>query len=59
MVMLIDQRDDPEVKVPNPKVELSYTYLVVWYVMHCPSLMTVVHALEDSVPFLQKLEHLI
>jgi len=55
--VLIDQNGDPEVKVPNPRVELPYTYLVAWYVMHCPSLMTVVHASEDFVPFLQELEH--
>ena len=42
--VLIDQNNDPEVKVPNPKVELFYTYMMAWYVIHCPSLMTVVHA---------------
>ena len=31
--VLIDQHGNPEVKVPNPKIELSYTYLVVWYVL--------------------------
>jgi len=50
--MLIVRNDDPEVKVHNPRVELPYTYLVAWYVMHCPSLMTVVHVSEDFVPFL-------
>jgi len=54
--VLIDQHGNPEAKVPNPRVELPYTYLVAWYVMHCPSLMTVVHTSEDFVPFLQKLE---
>ena len=43
-------------QVPNPRVELPYTYLVAWHVMHCPSLMTVMYILEDFVPFLQKLE---
>ena len=27
--VLIDQKDDPEVKMLNPRVELPYTYLVV------------------------------
>jgi len=54
--VLIDQYGDPEVKVPNPRVELPYTYLVVWYIMHCPSLVTVAHTSEDFVPFFQKLE---
>jgi len=36
---------------PNPRVELPYTYLVAWYIMHCPSLMMAVHALKDFVPF--------
>ena len=33
----------------NPRIELLYTYLVAWYVMHCPSLMTV--AYTDFKPF--------
>jgi len=48
---LIDQHD-LEVKVPNPRVELPYTYLVAWYIMHCPSLMTATHTSEGFVPFL-------
>ena len=39
--VLIDQHGDPEVKVPNPRVELPYT--TWWHGMHCPSLMMVVH----------------
>ena len=54
--VFIDQHGDPEVKVSNPRVELPYAYLVAWYVMHCPSLMTAAHTSEDFVPFLQKLE---
>jgi len=53
--VLIDQHGDLEVKVPNPRVELSYTYLVAWYVMHCPSLMTAMHTSKDFMPFFQKL----
>ena len=33
---------DPRMKTPNPHIELPYTYLMTWYVMHCPSLMSAV-----------------
>ena len=46
----------PKVKTPNPHVELPYTYLMAWYVMHCPSLMSTVQSSEDSMPFVQRLE---
>jgi len=39
--VLIGQNGDPKIKVPKTRVELPYTYLVAWYVMHYPSLMTV------------------
>ena len=55
--VLVDQNSDPELKMPNPRVKLRYTYLMVWYVMHCPFLMMALQASEDLVPFLQKLEH--
>jgi len=54
--VFIDQNGDPELKVPNLRVELPYTYLVAWYVMHCSSLMKAVQTSEGFVPFLQKLE---
>ena len=54
--MLVDQNGEPKLKVPNPRVELPYTYLVAWYVMHCQSLMLTVQASEGFVPFVQKLE---
>ena len=54
--MLVDQNDDPMLKVLNPRVKLPYTYLVAWYVTHCPSLMTAVQVSEGFEPFVQKLE---
>jgi len=36
---VVDSEGRPEVKTPNPRVGLPYTYLIAWYVMHCPSLM--------------------
>jgi len=46
-----DSNGHPLVKTPSPRVELPCTYLMAWYVMHCPSLMTVVSASEDFIPF--------
>jgi len=53
---ILDSEGKPTVKRPNPRIELPYTYLMAWYVMHCPSLMTPVRRSEGSVPFVQRLE---
>ena len=47
---IVDSEGKPTVKRPNPRVELPYTYLMAWYVMHCPSLMTPVPWSEGFVP---------
>ena len=52
----VDSEGRPRVKTPNPRIELPYTYLMAWYVMHCPSLMTPVSRSEGFVPFVQRLE---
>ena len=52
----VDSEGRPKIKTPNPRVELPYTYLMAWYVMHCPSLMTPVSRSEGFVPFVQRLE---
>ena len=44
-----DSNGRPLVKTPNPRVKLPYTYLMAWYVMHCPSLMTA--SSEGFIPF--------
>jgi len=54
---VIDSNDHPLVKTPSPKVELPYTYLMAWCVMHCSSLMTAVSASEGFTPFVQRLEN--
>jgi len=41
----------PLVKTPSLRVELLYTYLMTWYVMHCLSLMTTISDSEGFVPF--------
>jgi len=38
----VDSEGRPRVKTPNPRIELPYTYLMAWYIMDCPSLMTAV-----------------
>ena len=48
----------PRVRTPNLRVELPYTYLMAWYVMHCPSLLSAVQSFEDSMPFVQRLNEL-
>jgi len=47
---------EPRMKTSNPRVELPYTYLMAWYVMHCSSLILAVQSSEDSIPFVQQLE---
>ena len=54
--LIVDSEGRPEVKTPNPRVELPYTYMMTWYVMYCPSLMIAVSASEGFVPFMQWLE---
>ncbi|XP_020254093.1 uncharacterized protein LOC109831165 [Asparagus officinalis] len=44
-------------KTPNPRVPLPYTYLMAWYVLHCPPLMSASSPPGDSfTPFVQRLE---
>lgn len=40
---------EAEMSTSNPRVELLYTYLIVWFVMYCPSLM--ISSPEDSSGF--------
>ena len=54
----VDSEGRPRVKTPNPRIELPYTYLMAWYVMQCPSLMTTVSPSAGFVPFVQKLNNL-
>jgi len=51
-----DSNGHPLVKTPSPRVELPCTYLMARYVIHCPSLMTVVSTSEGFIPFVQRLE---
>ena len=51
--VVVSPDGEPQMKTPNPHVELPYTYLMTWYIMHCPSLMSAVQSSEDSMPFFQ------
>ena len=57
---LVDCDGMPLKKTPVPRVELPYTYLMAWFVLHCPALMTSPHPAptEGFVPFVQRLENL-
>ena len=50
---VVNSKGRPRVKTPNPRIELLYTCLMAWYVMHYPSLMTAVPLSEGFVPFVQ------
>nr|ABD63154.1 hypothetical protein 20.t00006 [Asparagus officinalis] len=44
-------------KAPQPRVPMPYTYLVAWFMLHCPSLMTGVHEGDDAyTPFVQSFD---
>jgi hypothetical protein len=53
---VLDRNGDPKRITPKPRVELLYTYLVTWYIMHCPALMSAIPSYEVNVPFVHKLE---
>jgi len=53
-----DFNGHPLVKTPSPRIDLPYTYLMAWYVMHYPSLMIAVSALEGFAPFVQQLKNI-
>ena len=55
--LILNKNGEPKKKTPNPHVELSYTYLVAWYVMDYPALMSAVQESNGNfVPFIQELE---
>ncbi|ONK58181.1 uncharacterized protein A4U43_C09F9170 [Asparagus officinalis] len=44
-------------QIPTIKVELPYTYLMAWFVLHRSDMMSVPNATDHSVPLLQLLEN--
>jgi len=53
---VVDSEGRPKVKTPSPRIEPPYMYLMAWYVMHCPSLMTASSPFEGFTLFVQRLE---
>lgn len=46
------------VKMLNPQVEIPYTYLMAWLIMHCPFLMTAADYYPMNKPFFMEMyEH--
>lgn len=43
-----------EVSTPNPRVKLFYIYLMAWFVMHCPNLMTLSPKDSSGGSFIQR-----
>ena len=54
---VVDSEGSPRVKTPNLRIELPYMYLMAWYIMHYPSLMTAVPSFIGFIPFVQKLKN--
>ena len=54
--VVVSPDGEPRMKTPNSRVEFPYTYLMAWYVIHCPSLMSALQSSEGSMPFVQRLE---
>jgi len=40
--IVVSPDGESKAKTPNPRVKLPYTYFMIWYIMHYPSLMSVV-----------------
>ncbi|ONK78190.1 uncharacterized protein A4U43_C02F15480 [Asparagus officinalis] len=52
------QKEDAlSAKIPLSKVELPYTYLMAWFVLHRPNVMSVSSTVDRSVPLLQLFEN--
>lgn len=39
----------------NPRIKLAYTYIVTWYALHCPALMTPMPPHNAAGPLIQHL----
>ena len=44
-------------RIPLTKVELPYTYLMAWFVLHHPDVMSVPSTVDRSIPLLQLFEN--
>ncbi|ONK80572.1 uncharacterized protein A4U43_C01F19320 [Asparagus officinalis] len=51
------KESESSAQIPTIKVELPYTYLMAWFVLHRSDMMSVPNATDHSVPLLQLLEN--
>ncbi|ONK56558.1 uncharacterized protein A4U43_C10F10040 [Asparagus officinalis] len=51
------KESESSAQIPTIKVELPYTYLMAWFVLHRSDIMSVPNATDHSVPLLQLLEN--
>jgi len=54
--VVVGSDGEPRMKIPNPRIELPYTYLMALYIMHYSSLMSALQSSKDSMLFVQQLE---
>lgn len=47
-------KESTEVKTPNPRMEMPFTYMMVWLVIDCPSLMTTANYCPIDKPFFEE-----
>ncbi|ONK72726.1 uncharacterized protein A4U43_C04F22500 [Asparagus officinalis] len=47
----------PSAQIPLTKVELPYTYLMAWFILHCSDMMSSPTSTNPSVPFLRFIEN--
>ncbi|XP_020271479.1 uncharacterized protein LOC109846644 [Asparagus officinalis] len=50
------EKKKPSASISVPKLELPYTYLMTWLVLHRPDLMEAPETVDPSLPLLQTLE---
>ncbi|ONK73212.1 uncharacterized protein A4U43_C04F28450 [Asparagus officinalis] len=51
------KEDAPSANIPLSKVELPYIYLMAWFVLHRPDIMSVPSTVDRPVPLLQLFEN--
>lgn len=54
---VLNKEGSSKTKIPNPHIELPYTYIMAWFILHCPILMSQIHSQMDySSPIVQHYE---
>ncbi|ONK56633.1 uncharacterized protein A4U43_C10F10970 [Asparagus officinalis] len=55
-VKKVDSDGKTIIQTPTPRVPMPYIYLVSWFVLHCPPIMTTPESSGTSTPLIQQLE---